>query len=156
MSPLPRHRAALGLLLAVLVSSSVWAIDALSFSSTEQEQRFQALTQELRCLVCQNQNLADSDAELARDLRLEVYEMLVAGKSNAEIKGFLVDRYGEFVLYQPPVRGGTLALWFGPIALLIFGFFMARRWWRRPPANPSSVPASGVAQNGDNDQGEFP
>ncbi|PIV36054.1 MAG: cytochrome C biogenesis protein [Lysobacterales bacterium CG02_land_8_20_14_3_00_62_12] len=156
MSSLTRSGAAFGLLFAGLVASSAWAIDSLTFSSTAQEQRFQALTQELRCLVCQNQNLADSDAELARDLRLEVYEMLVAGKSNAEIKGFLVDRYGEFVLYQPPVRGGTIALWFGPIALLIFGFFLARRWWRRPTANPSAVTASGVAQNGDNDPGEFP
>lgn len=144
------------LLLTLLISTSAWAVDSLTFSGSEQEQRFQALTQELRCLVCQNQNLADSDAELARDLRLEVYEMLVAGKTNAEIKIFLVDRYGEFVLYKPPVRGGTVALWFGPILVLIFGFFMARHWWRRPTANPSPNSASGTTQTDDGDHGEFP
>ncbi len=89
------------------------------FSDKDQEQRYQTLIEEIRCLVCQNQSLADSNAELAQDLRSEVYEMIVSGKQDDEIHQFLVERYGDFVLYRPPLKDNTLLLWFGPFLLLI-------------------------------------
>ena len=94
--------------------------EPLVFDSLEQQERFNSLTSKLRCLVCQNQNLADSDAPLAHDLRDEVFKMMQAGQSDEEIKSFLVERYGDFVLYLPPVKGNTLVLWLAP-ALLLFG-----------------------------------
>ena len=95
--------------------------EPLKFASVEQQERFNTLTEELRCLVCQNQNLADSDAPLAHDLRDEIFEMLQTGKSNDEIKSFLVERYGDFVLYQPPVKKSTLVLWLAPGLMLLGG-----------------------------------
>ena len=105
----------------LLLSGSAFAQEPLEFDTAEQEARFQQLTLELRCLVCQNQNLADSDAELARDLREEIYEMMMAGQDNEQIKTFLVDRYGDFVLYRPAVGGNTLLLWLMPGILLGIG-----------------------------------
>ncbi len=83
--------------------------------------RLKRLESELRCLVCQNQTLADSDASLAGDLRREVRELAAAGKSDAQIKDYLVARYGDFVLYDPPVKATTWLLWFGPLLLLAGG-----------------------------------
>ena len=83
--------------------------------------RLKKLEEELRCLVCQNQTLADSSAPLAEDLRREVRELALPGKSDAEIKEYLVARYGDFVLYKPPVKPTTWLLWFGPFALLLGG-----------------------------------
>ena len=84
-------------------------------------ERLRALSEELRCLVCQNQSLADSNAELALDLKREVERLMLEGKSDAEIKTFLVQRYGDFVLYKPPVQSNTALLWIGPFALLFGG-----------------------------------
>ena len=95
--------------------------EPLVFESQEQQERFNKLTEELRCLVCQNQNLADSDAPLAHDLRDEIHEMMLTGYSDEEIKSFLVERYGDFVLYRPPVKGNTMILWLGPAILLLAG-----------------------------------
>lgn len=103
-------------LTAVLGAQSV---ELRSFKSAEEEARFKALSEELRCLVCQNQSLADSDAELARDLRREVHEMIDAGKSDEQILDFLVARYGDFVLYRPPLNASTLLLWIGPFVVLL-------------------------------------
>ena len=102
----------------------------MSFTNPDQEQRYQSLIEELRCLVCQNQNLADSHADLAQDLREEVYEMLIEGKTNEEIVGFLVARYGDFVLYRPPVKKSTWLLWFAPFCLLLAGIFLVYRYTR--------------------------
>jgi len=107
--------------LGLLCSGALFASEPLVFSSPEHEERFLHLTRELRCLVCQNQNLADSDAPLAADLRLEIKEMLEAGQSDEEIRTFLVDRYGDFVLYRPPLAGNSLALWLLPAVLLLGG-----------------------------------
>ena len=96
--------------------------EPLTFDTPEQEARFKHLTEELRCTVCQNQSLADSDAPLAHDLREQLHELLMAGQTDEEIKSFLVDRYGDFVLYRPPVQGNTLILWVAPIVLLLIGF----------------------------------
>ncbi len=105
--------------LALTFALSAQSVELRSFKSAEEEARFKALSEELRCLVCQNQSLADSDAELARDLRREVHEMIDAGKSNDEILDFLVARYGDFVLYRPPLNASTLLLWVGPFVILI-------------------------------------
>lgn len=95
------------------------------------EKRLLALSEELRCLVCQNQNIADSNAELAQDLRREIRTMIAAGKSDKEIIDFMVVRYGDFVLYRPPVQGNTLLLWGGPLVLMALGLFLLARYLRQ-------------------------
>ena len=91
------------------------------------EEKVQRIAQELRCLVCQNQTIADSNAELAQDLRREVREMLARGKSEAEVREFMTARYGDFILYRPPFKAATLALWVGPFLLLAAGIWGLRR-----------------------------
>ena len=91
------------------------------FDDPEKQVRFEHLIEELRCLVCQNQSLADSDADLAKDLRNEVYDIIQSGKSEGEAISFLTDRYGDFVLYRPPVKPITWLLWGGPILILFAG-----------------------------------
>ena len=108
------------------------------------EARLKNLSLELRCLVCQNQTIADSNADLAVDLRREVRDQILKGRSDGEIKKYLVERYGDFVLYKPPVQANTSLLWFGPFALLALG---AGVWWvfirRRSGAGaPASVSAA--------------
>lgn len=111
------------LILNVLFASIVSAADVpMEFEDPQLQQRYQGLLEELRCLVCQNQSLADSHAELAQDLRNQVYRMVEAGESNEAITGFLVTRYGDFVLYRPPLKKSTLLLWLGPFVLLIGAF----------------------------------
>ena len=105
--------------------------EPLVFDSVEQQERFNRLTEELRCLVCQNQSLADSDAPLAHDLREEVYDMMQQGLDDDAIKQFVVERYGDFVLYRPPVQGNTLLLWGAPAVLLLIGFFTVSTIVRR-------------------------
>lgn len=95
------------------------------------EKRVKALSEELRCLVCQNQSLADSNAGLAIDLRNQVRELMQAGKSDAQIREFLVARYGDFVLYSPPVNRATLVLWVGPFILLVGGGVLLATYLRR-------------------------
>jgi cytochrome c-type biogenesis protein CcmH len=110
------------LLLPVNLEAQV-AVDQepLVFSSPQQQDRFNNLTEELRCLVCQNQNLADSDAPLAHDLKKEILDMMQQGQTDLQIKSFLTERYGDFVLYKPPMQGNTLFLWLAPGVLLIGG-----------------------------------
>ena len=100
--------------------------EPLVFESQAQQDRFDKLTKELRCLVCQNQNLADSDAQLAHDLRAEVHELLLSGRTDDQIKQFLVDRYGDFVLYRPPMQQNTYLLWIAPLILLLIGAWILR------------------------------
>ena len=97
-------------------------INPLEFDSPAEEQRFKTLASEIRCLVCQNQSLADSNAELAGDLRAEVYRLMKQGNSDKQILDFLVTRYSDFVLYRPRVKTSTLLLWFGPFLLLVIAF----------------------------------
>jgi cytochrome c-type biogenesis protein CcmH len=111
------------------------------------EERARALSQQLRCLVCQNQSIDDSDADLARDLRQLVRERLVAGDSDAEIIAFLTARYGEFVLLKPPVKPATWGLWFGPLAVLVVaagGIVVYLR--RRGPRDQAGAPLSADEQ----------
>ncbi|MGE6994109.1 cytochrome c-type biogenesis protein [Pseudomonas sp. NPDC047961] len=112
-----------GLLLTLcLLGSASAAIDAYEFKNEAERERYRTLVEELRCPKCQNQNIADSNAPIAMDLRREIYRMLEDGQSNEQIVDYLVARYGDFVLYKPPVNAKTLVLWYGPIVLLVIGF----------------------------------
>ena len=118
---------------------------AASLLPTQAErERFHALAEELRCLVCQNQTLADSEASLAADLRREVEELMLAGRSDDEIKAYLVQRYGDFVLYRPPVQRNTWLLWGGPFALLVIGGIV---WWRVQRSHRATGAAAGVGRD---------
>lgn len=115
------------------------AIDTYQFASDAERVRFAQLTQELRCPKCQNQDIADSNAPIAADLRREIFRMLGEGKDNQQIIDFMVDRYGEFVRYKPALTARTSVLWFGPAALLlvgvvVIGVIVRRR--RGQPAEP--------------------
>jgi cytochrome c-type biogenesis protein CcmH len=122
---------ALCLLLSAGPAHAGVTLEAFKFDSKAEEQHFKDLIEELRCLVCQNQSLADSDAELAHDLRAEVYDMIQAGNSDEEIVTFLVTRYGDFVLYNPPVKPSTYLIWFGPFVLLLIAAILLLRAVRR-------------------------
>jgi len=100
------------------------AIDTYQFETPEMEADYNRLINELRCLVCQNQNLAGSDADLAKDLRRETYEMLSEGKSAQQVVEFMVARYGDFVLYRPQFQSNTYLLWLGPFVLLLIVLFL--------------------------------
>jgi cytochrome c-type biogenesis protein CcmH len=111
--------------LLLMLSLCVWlsplqaAIEAYQFDSPQMEADYNKLVGELRCLVCQNQNLASSDADLAQDLRRETYDMLSEGKSPQQVVDFMVERYGDFVLYRPQFKSNTYLLWLGPFLLLL-------------------------------------
>lgn len=106
---------------ASLIGMANAAIDTYEFKDEGERARFRTLTEELRCPKCQNQNIADSNAPIATDLRREIFRMLEEGQSNAQIVDFLVLRYGDFVLYKPPLNARTYLLWYGPFALLGLG-----------------------------------
>jgi cytochrome c-type biogenesis protein CcmH len=114
-------RNALGALLLVWAGTSVAGLEKFDFTGNVDEDRYKELIAEIRCLVCQNQSLADSDAELAHDLRQEVYDLMNEGQGDAQIVDFMVARYGDFVLYNPPVKPSTYLLWYGPFVLLAIG-----------------------------------
>jgi len=108
-------------LLAFAGMAHAQAIEPMPFANHAQELRFQHLTRELRCPMCQNETLADSNAPIARDLRNQIFQMMQQGKSDEEIKQYLVARYSRFVLYDPPLTPGTWLLWFGPLLILLGG-----------------------------------
>ncbi len=120
------------LLMVVTFSLSAVAapIETFKFDSPETEKVFHKLSEELRCLVCQNQNIAESNADLAKDLRLEIYTMLSDGKSEDEIVDFMVQRYGDYVLYRPPFNPMTWLLWFGPAIVFAFGLVFVVRYMK--------------------------
>ena len=122
----------LAVLMVFLVSNFSYAEEApLLAKDPELEERVKAISAELRCLVCQNQTISDSNAGLAVDLKNQVRDMLRRGMSERQIKDFMVERYGDFVLYNPPVKGTTMVLWIGPLLMLILAFWMAVRIVRR-------------------------
>ena len=136
------------LLLAVSVQSNAFAQTAeklVSFETVEQERLYEALLLEYRCLKCQNQNLAGSNADLAGDLRDEIRDQVRAGKNRSEIDDYLVSRYGDFVLYRPKLKPSTLVLWFGPFLLLLIAGWYALKIVRQhrdltaSDANPVDV-----------------
>ena len=122
------------LLSALLLSASLQAaVDVREFRNDAEEARYRALTEELRCPKCQNTNLAGSDAGLAGDLKDRVYEQVRAGRSDQEIRDYLIARYGDFITYKPPLRAGTLLLWGGPgLLLVLVGIALFLRTGSRP------------------------
>ncbi len=114
-------------LFGAMPSQGQGAIDVYSFDTPEQEQRYRGLTAEFRCPKCLNTNLAGSDAPIAADLRREVHDLLLQGKSDQQIRDYLQHRYGDFVLYDPPLRPTTWLLWFGPFLLLLGGGWLILR-----------------------------
>lgn len=123
-------------LIVVLASNSLAyaSIEARQFATPQQAQLYQTLIKELRCLVCQNQNLADSNADLAKDLRNKTRALVVAGKSRAAVVQFMTARYGDYVLYRPPLKTSTALLWFGPFLLLAVALLIALRRLNKPAA----------------------
>lgn len=110
------------LILCLMLSTSAWAKEAVPMAADpELEKKVMEISEELRCLVCQNQTIADSDAGLAKDLKDKVRSMLKEGKTKEEINTYMVNRYGDFVLYRPPIKPTTIFLWVGPGLLLIIG-----------------------------------
>jgi cytochrome c-type biogenesis protein CcmH len=120
-------------------------IEAYEFESAQMEADYKKLIDELRCLVCQNQNLSASDADLARDLRRETYEMLQEGKSSQQVVEFMVERYGDFVLYRPQFKSTTYLLWLGPFLLLLLVLYLLVRRLRAAK-KPVEVDAAAMAE----------
>ncbi|AUM11716.1 cytochrome c-type biogenesis protein [Ketobacter alkanivorans] len=119
----------------MLASSSVFAtIDAYEFKNNDDEQRFRVMVEELRCPKCQNQNVSDSNAGLAKDIKDRVYKLINEGRSNGEITDYMVERYGDFITYRPPIKPSTWFLWFGPfaIALITVVILLARKLSAKP------------------------
>jgi cytochrome c-type biogenesis protein CcmH len=118
-------------LLLLLISSAAQAgIEAHTFTDSQKEGLYKDLIEELRCLVCQNQNLAGSNAELALDLRQQTYDMVQSGKSKSDVVDYMVTRYGDFVLYRPPFNVSTLLLWVGPFVILLLAVLGLLRYIR--------------------------
>lgn len=117
--------------LFLLPVSAFSAIDAYEFPDEAMEMRYHRLIQELRCPQCLNTNLAGSDAMIAQDLRNEVHEQILAGRSDQEILDFMQARYGDFVLYRPPLKASTVLLWTAPIGVFLLGIFLVTRVIRR-------------------------
>ena len=131
------------LLLALLLvlAGIAAAIEPIDYRDAAEEARFRALTAELRCVMCQNQSLADSNAMIAQDLRREVFNLMREGKSDQQIKDFLAERYTDFVLYRPPMQGANLVLWFAPAGVLLAGAIALGIIVRRRSAGLKDAPA---------------
>lgn len=136
------RRLAFAALLALSGFVHAQAIEPMPFASHAQELRFQHLTAELRCPMCQNETLADSNAPIARDLRNQIFRMMQQGRSDEEIKQYLVDRYSNYVLYDPPLTGSTWLLWFGPLLILIGGGAVVVTVLRKRQRDDSQVDTS--------------
>jgi len=106
------------ILLCAVIAAPVWAADRAA------EERMLNIASELRCLVCQNESIAASRADLAVDLRQQIREQIRGGQTDQEIRAYMVDRYGDFILYRPPLQATTILLWFGPLLLLVFGLLV--------------------------------
>ena len=120
--------------------------DTYSFDNPVTETRYRALIKELRCPKCQNQNLADSNSQISIDLRNEVYRMLKEGKADMEITNYMVDRYGEFVLYRPRVSSLTYVLWFGPAIFILIGVIVVITIARKKSTSDNEVELSSSQQ----------
>lgn len=137
------------LFLLLVVSLAVTAqarFEVHKFDNPQQEERYRRLTNELRCLVCQNQNLADSNADLAQDLRQKTYEMIRAGAADKEIIDYMVARYGEFVLYRPAFNAKTVLLWAGPFLILALGMLILISFIRRQRHEPQPLSSADHAR----------
>ena len=135
-------------LTALLFSSVAFSsIDALNFTSPQQESDYHQLTQSLRCPQCQNNNIADSNATIAVDMRGKVFELLQEGKSKNDVVDYMVARYGNFVPYDPPMTASTLVLWIAPLLLVLLGVVFLLR---RKPKAQSAVKSQDVLTDEDN------
>jgi|TARA_R110002073_G_scaffold117122_1_gene255577 cytochrome c-type biogenesis protein CcmH len=132
--------------LFALLSPAFAADTPVEFDDPAKRERYETLLEELRCLVCQNQSLADSHADLAQDLRNEVYSMVVAGEDKQAVTDFMIARYGDFVLYKPPMKLTTLLLWFGPALLLVGAVIIVRRTTRARRTGATPLTAEQRAQ----------
>jgi len=140
------------LLSLLLLAGQAAAIDPLPFTDAAEEARFRALTAELRCVMCQNQSLADSNAGIANDLRREVLDLMQGGRSDVEIKAYLTERYGDFVLYRPPMRPDTWLLWFAPLLIVLGGgafvvVILRRRAAMFVKEDPAKTPTNDVRED---------
>jgi cytochrome c-type biogenesis protein CcmH len=124
----------------------------IEFRDAAEEARFRALSAQLRCVMCQNQSLADSDAPIAHDLRQQVLALMREGRSDAQIKAYLVERYSEFVLYSPPVKPATWGLWFGPLLVLLAGAAVIIAIVRRRARALPTAPADTASAKTEDDQ----
>jgi cytochrome c-type biogenesis protein CcmH len=116
------------------------ALAEVQLADPEHEQRARDLSHEIRCVVCQSQSVADSDADIAKDVRAIIREQIAAGKSDQEIRDFLVARYGDFVLFDPPFKASTYALWIGPFVILVLAGIGVAIFFRRRAQEPAQVP----------------
>ena len=123
------------------------AIDALNFSSPQQEDDYHSLTQELRCPQCQNNNIADSNATIAVDMRGKVFELLQEGKNRNEVVDYMIQRYGNFVTYDPPMTTSTIVLWIAPILLVLIGILFI---FKRKSKSPSAVNSDAILDDEEN------
>lgn len=128
------------LALLMLCAAAIAQANEAAALNTPEEQRMLAVAAELRCLVCQNQTIAESNADLAVDLRREISEQIAAGRSDRDILDYMVDRYGDFVLYRPPFKATTVLLWTGPALLLLVGVLVLRRTLRARRAAMHDTP----------------
>ena len=138
-----------GLVTLVISSAALAVVEVVQFDSQKQEQLYREVIDELRCVVCQNQNLADSDAPLAKDLREISAEMVRQNNNKEQIKQFMVQRYGEFVLYRPPLSAATGVLWFGPFIILFFTLVFAARFIlsrQREPLEDADANIDGISK----------
>lgn len=134
-------------LVLMLASTLGWSKEAVPVAEDpEVEKRMLALTMDLRCLVCQNESIADSRADFSNDMRREIRQKIKENKSDEEIIQFLVDRYGDFVLYNPPIKPTTIMLWFGPILLFVIGFISLLTYLKRRREQIEEVPLSEAEQ----------
>ena len=139
----------------LIMSVNCYGVDYRQLDDTKQQESYDTLTKELRCLVCQNQTIADSNAELAADLRRQVYEMLEKGKSRDEIVQFMTDRYGDFVLYKPAFKGKTTILWIAPVVFLLMGLITLFFFIRRKKASENLQNQAGSLQNNEEKQNKI-
>jgi cytochrome c-type biogenesis protein CcmH len=153
--PVSRNRAQGALLQVLLVAFLLFAgfahaqaIEPMPFANHAQELRFQHLTRQLRCPMCQNETLADSNAPIARDLRNQIFKLMQQGQSDDQIKQYLVARYSDYILYDPPLKPGTLLLWFGPLAILLGGAGVVLAAIRKRKRN--GIEATTVGDSADN------
>lgn len=133
--------------LALMLAGTVAALHPKDFQSPEEEARYRAVAKELRCVMCQNQSLADSPAGVADDMRRQVLTLIREGKSDAEITAFFRARYGDFILYRPDVNPVTWALWFGPALLLLVGAGVVVSIVRRQKGHAPAAPPADDRQD---------
>ncbi len=131
------------ILLMIWTTAGAYTLEQFQFDSNQQETDFRTLLEELRCVVCQNETLAGSQANVAQIMREEVYRLVKSGSSPEQVRKHLVTRYGDFVLYNPPLKPSTYPLWFGPFILFgIGGFFLARTLLRKKKSQDSELSAA--------------